>query len=208
MLSMCTTTIKPVQRLDAPRGACASRGRERRRSKFVITTPILSNHWKNVFMDARIENTRRKCARKLVNGLTLNILDKCRQGLNLSTKRSNALCGTIFNYSPLSTSACLLRSKSTVIAWSSSRYVWQQNIKKLMKIWGWPAPACCLLRYHEQTRSTHLGAPRGAGSSWGGEKRCLSYPQKRRKKRRKRGPILTKPLEIHLLLVRRRKSAN
>ena len=95
-------------------------GRERRRSEFVITTPILSNHWKNVFMDARIENTRRKCARKLVNGLTLNILDKCRQGLNLSTKRSNALCGTIFNYSPLSTSAWLWRSKSTVFAWSSS----------------------------------------------------------------------------------------
>jgi hypothetical protein len=142
-------------------------GWERRRSKFVITTPILSNHWKNVFMDARIENTRRKCARKLVNGLTLNILDKCRQGLNLSTKRSNALCGTSFNYSPLSTSACLLRSKSTVIAWSSSRYVWQQNIKKLMKIWGWPAPACCLLRCHEQTRAAPLDAPRGAGSSRG-----------------------------------------
>ena len=65
MLGMCTTTIKPVQRLDAPRGACASRGRERRRSKFVITTPKLSNHWKNVFIDARIENTRRSVRENL-----------------------------------------------------------------------------------------------------------------------------------------------
>ena len=49
LLSLCTTTSKPVQRLDAPRGACSSRGRERRRSEFVITTPILSNHWKYFF---------------------------------------------------------------------------------------------------------------------------------------------------------------
>ena len=31
---------------------------------------------------------------KTFNGLTVNMLDKCRQGLNLSLKRSNALCGT------------------------------------------------------------------------------------------------------------------
>ena len=138
-------------------------GWERRRSKFVITTPILSNHWKHVFMDARIENTRRKCARKLVNGLTLNILDKCRQGLNLSTKRSNALCGTIFNYSPLSTSACLLRSKSTVIAWSSSRYVWQQNMKKTHENLGVTSPRLLLAAL---PRTNPCSASRCSAWSW------------------------------------------
>ena len=34
------------------------------------------------------------CEKKRFDGLTVNILDKCRQGLNLFSKRSNALCGT------------------------------------------------------------------------------------------------------------------
>ena len=37
------------------------------------------------------EKTKTK---KTFDGLTVNMLDKCRQGLNLSLKRSNALCGT------------------------------------------------------------------------------------------------------------------
>ena len=40
----------------------------------------------------RLEDVCEK--KKRVDGLTVNILDKCRQGLNLSSKRSNALCGT------------------------------------------------------------------------------------------------------------------
>ena len=80
------------------------------------------------------------CEKKTFNGLTVNMLDKCRQGLNLSTKRSNALCGTIFNYSPLSTSAWLLRSKSTAFAWSSSRAFGNQMKKKTQKICGGDQP--------------------------------------------------------------------
>ena len=34
------------------------------------------------------------CEKTRFDGLTVNILDKCRQGLNLFSKRSNALCGT------------------------------------------------------------------------------------------------------------------
>lgn len=67
-----------------------------------------------------------------------------------------------------------------------------------------PPTACCATTNKPVQRLSMLRVERALV---GGEKRCRTNPQKRRKKRREQGPILIKPVKIHLLLVRR-KSAN
>ena len=60
---------------------------KRRRREFVITTPKLSNHRNLIYGKCEVENTRRSVRKKTFNGLTVNMLDKCRQGLNLEKER-------------------------------------------------------------------------------------------------------------------------
>ena len=75
------------------------------------------------------------CEKKRFGGLTVNILDKCRQGLNLSSKRSNALCGTqLQSLEHLSLPITFQKYRICLVIFPT---VWQQIfLKKLMKIWG------------------------------------------------------------------------
>ena len=72
---------------------------------------------------------------KTFNGLTVNMLDKCRQGLNLSLKRSNALCGTqLQSLKHLSLTITFQKYRICLVIFSS---VWQPNEKENSKnLWG------------------------------------------------------------------------
>ena len=91
--------------------------------------------------------------KKRVDGLTVNILDKCRQGLNLFSKRSNALCGTqLQSLKHLSLPITFQKYRKRLVIlrlFGKTKFNWS-----FIKFWGWPAPACFFVHYHEQSPST------------------------------------------------------